>query len=83
MNGTFELEVSCDPFVANPTPAQVPSNWSVMPGSEQLTSGITSPFMWNFTGLAGYNYVRLTYLDASGGSASGTITLAQYNGKGN
>src|ERR1035437_2631974 len=75
VNGTFELEVSCDPFVAGPTAAQLPVNWSIMPDSEQLTGGITTPFTWNFTGLAGYNWVRLTYLDASGGSATGSITF--------
>jgi hypothetical protein len=82
VNGTFELQVSADPWVANPTAGQAPVNWSTMPGSVYTTSTITSPFTWNFTGLAGYNWVRLVYLDSSGGSATGTITSSTFNGKG-
>jgi hypothetical protein len=89
VNGTFQLQASADPvtkqnltFGGNGVVTYTPTNWSTIPNSVELTGSITSPFTWNFTGLAGYNYVRLQYTDASGGTATGTITSCTFNGKG-
>lgn len=89
VNGTFQLQVSSDRvtaadqvFGANGVVTYTPVHWSINPASVEPTASITSPFMWNYDGLAGYNYVRLQYLDASGGTATGTITACTFNGKG-
>jgi hypothetical protein len=78
--GTFQLEASSDPWVANPTTGQTPTNWTVVADS-QFTVTAAGNVMWNVSDIQ-YNYVRVQYLDSSGGTSTATITNATANLKG-
>lgn len=60
-------------------PSVAPVNWVTIVNSTfaVTTSGET---MWNVN-YAGYNYVRVQYMDSSGGTSTATMTII-FNGKG-
>jgi len=80
--GTLELQGSCDPSgdVASPLNAtNVPTNWTVILNSN---IAITGPGNYVFNVFhAGYNWVRLVYLDGSGGTSTAVLN-ARINAKG-
>ena len=84
--GSIKLQASADPETndtqynsTNLPPAVGPTNWADITGSTFLlaAAGVT---MWNVD-FAGYNYVRVTYTDTSGGVSTATMTIT-FNGKG-
>jgi hypothetical protein len=80
--GTVFLEASNDP-IANVLPGSpsitAPQNWSMIKSSDFVLSSSGST-MWNVKGIA-YNYVRVAYTDASGGTSTAQMTI-NFNGKG-
>lgn len=71
--GSFRLQCSGDRYnKTNP-----PANWTEVEGS---TVAITEAgdITWNFEGV-GFNWLKIIYTYTGG---SGTLTSAQYNGKG-
>lgn len=91
--GTLSIQASNDPETndtqtnqatvpgqppSNP-PSKAPTNWVTIANSTfaVTTSGET---MWNVNAV-GYNYVRVQYLDSSGGTSTATMTII-FNGKG-
>jgi len=85
-SGTLKIQASNDPETndtqTNSTglpPAVGPVNWVDIADSSfaVATSGET---MWNVRYI-GYNYVRVVYTDASGGTSTATMNII-YNGKG-
>ena len=83
-NGTFSLQASCDPVpqatTHSITAAPTPTNWTTISGSNQTVSAAGS-VIWNAQDIA-YNWVRVTYSDASSGSSTATITVSTFNSKG-
>jgi len=81
--GTIKLQACNDPDTNNtiPVPNNTanPTNWVDITGSSFVvtTAGET---MWNVRD-PGYNYVRVAYVDASGGASTATMTVV-FNGKG-
>jgi hypothetical protein len=85
--GTISIQASNDPetndtqsnTTTNLPPTQLPTNWVTITGS---TFAVTAAgeTMWNVS-YAGYNYVRVQYVDGSGGASTATMTII-YNGKG-
>lgn len=85
--GTVQIQASNDPETndtqynqaAAMPPSVGPVNWVTITNSPFVlsTSGET---MWNVRDV-GYNYVRVQYLDASGGTSTATATII-FNGKG-
>lgn len=81
--GTVKLQASNDPetndTMPNGVPAPVPTHWVDIDDSSfpVTTAGET---MWNVRYI-GYNYVRVVYLDSSGGASTATMTVI-FNGKG-
>ncbi len=75
--GVIHLEVSNDHWDCNPT--YVPGNFNTLSDSTfTLTSaGLTT---WNYNG-AGFNYVRVVYVDGSSGVSTATLTVTM-NAKG-
>lgn len=85
--GTVQIQASNDPetndtqinTTANLPPAVGPTNWVTIANSPfPVTSSGES--MWNVN-FVGYNYVRVQYLDSSGGTSTATMTII-FNGKG-
>lgn len=91
--GTIQLQASNDPETndtqvnmsygagQNPTnpPAVGPTNWATITGSTFMLT-MAGNEMWNVDGV-GYNYVRLQYVDTSGGTSTATMNII-FNGKG-
>jgi hypothetical protein len=91
--GTIQIQASNDPETndtqvnTNYGPGQTPTNPPAVGPTNWVTIA-NSPFpvssageeMWNVN-YAGYNYVRVQYLDASGGTSTATMTII-FNGKG-
>lgn len=85
--GTIQIQASNDPetndtqsnTTANLPPAVGPTNWVTITNSPFVvtTSGET---MWNVN-FVGYNYVRVQYIDSSGGTSTATMNII-FNGKG-
>ena len=44
------------------------TNWSTVPGSTVAAASAAGSHQWNFSGTAGYLYVRLVYTRTSGGT---------------
>lgn len=76
--GTIHLEASNDPFQAQP-PGYTPGNFNTIDNSTftVTTAGITT---WNYVGSA-FNYVRVSYVDTSGGSSTAHLEV-RMNAKG-
>lgn len=79
-NGTFKLQCSSDPVTQINTPPVAPTNWSDVATSSQAVSA-AGDYTWNVFEVM-YNWVRLVYTDASGGSSTAVLTSAVFNGKG-
>ncbi len=86
--GSFKLQSSCDPvtqasqvFGANGAVTWTPTNWTDITNST-FTVSAAGNLEWNYSQLAGYNYVRVVYTDTSSGNSTAVITVAQFNGKG-
>jgi hypothetical protein len=91
--GTVQIQASNDPETndtqvntsygpgQNPTnpPSTAPSNWVTITGSPFVVSS-SGESMWNVN-FVGYNYVRVQYIDSSGGTSTATMTII-FNGKG-
>lgn len=85
-NGTLKLQASNDPETndtqynsTNLPPAQGPVNWVDILDST-FTVSAAGEVMWNVDAV-GYNYVRVVFTDASGGSSTATMNII-FNGKG-
>lgn len=79
-NGSIKLQASNDPETndtqTNTTglpPAVGPTNWADIDGSN-FTVTTAQEVMWNVNAV-GYNYVRVVYTDASGGTSTATMTI--------
>lgn len=91
--GTIQIQASNDPETndtqvnmsygpgQNPTnpPAVGPTNWVTIANSPFAVSS-SGETMWNVN-FVGYNYVRVQYIDSSGGTSTATMTII-FNGKG-
>lgn len=85
--GTIQLQASNDPETndtqynqtANQPPSVGPTNWTTVTNSP-FTLTTAGNEMWNVDGVA-YNYVRVQYIDTSGGTSTATMTII-FNGKG-
>ena len=77
LNGSFKLQASCD---ANNS-GYDPVNWTDI-SDTATTISQDGDFMWNVL-YCMYNWVRLVYTDASGGTSTAILTTATFNGKGN
>jgi hypothetical protein len=92
-NGTVQIQASNDPetndtqtntptvlgqSLGNP-PSIAPVNWVTISGSPFIVTS-SGEQMWNVNAV-GYNYVRVQYIDSSGGTSTATMNLI-FNGKG-
>lgn len=81
ITGAFHLEGSADPMDIKPGNSIAPTvtNWTTIADS---TVSITSAgsYVWDVN-TAGYNYVRLVYVDGSSGTSNG-VCNARINAKG-
>ena len=85
--GTIQIQASNDPetndtqynTTVNLPPTQFPTNWVTITGSP-FTVTTAGEEMWNVN-FVGYNYVRVQYIDGSGGASTATMTII-FNGKG-
>jgi len=84
--GTLQIQASNDPETNdtqyNSTglpPSVAPTNWVTIANST-FSVASAGETMWNVNAV-GYNYVRVQYIDASGGSSTATMTII-FNGKG-
>lgn len=73
--GTFKLQCSVDANSGNINPV----NWTDIANTPFVVASAGS-FTWNVYDVM-YNWVRLVYTDASGGTSTAVLT-ATYNGKG-
>jgi len=79
--GSLKLQASNDPetndtqtnSTTNLPPTQVPVNWVDIANSSFAVSS-AGETMWNVNAV-GYNYVRVVYTDASGGTSTATMTI--------
>lgn len=78
--GAFKLQASTDAFVANPTAAQLPVNWTDIADST-FTVTAAGNVMWNVSDVQ-YNWVRVVYTDASSGASTAVISASAANLKG-
>ena len=81
-SGTIKLQASADPETNDTQPdlnALKPTNFVDIADSSFAISSAGST-MWNVRDVA-YNYVRVVYIDASGGTSSATMNVI-FNGKG-
>jgi hypothetical protein len=85
--GTIQIQASNDPetndtqynVAGNRPPSTAPTNWVTIANSPfSVTSAGES--MWNVQAV-GYNYVRVQYIDSSGGTSTATMNIV-FNGKG-
>jgi hypothetical protein len=91
--GTIQLQASNDPetndtqynvaSVSAPLggrpPAVAPSNWTTITNSPFVVTSSGIEF-WNVN-YTGYTFVRVQYIDGSGGTSTATMTIT-FNGKG-
>lgn len=85
--GTIKLQASNDPetndtqynTTESRPPAVIPTHWVDIDDSSFVLAS-AGETMWNVRDV-GYNYVRVVYTDASGGSSTATMTII-FNGKG-
>lgn len=84
--GSIKLQASNDPETndtqVNSTglaPSVAPSHWADITDSTFAVAA-SGEVMWNVNAV-GYNYVRVSYTDTSGGSSTATATII-FNGKG-
>jgi hypothetical protein len=79
--GTFKLQVSCDPPAQSPSePIGTPTHWTDLVNSAYAVNA-SGDYLWNVYDCM-YNYIRLVYVDTSGGTSTATITNATINAKG-
>ena len=78
--GSFKLQASSDPYVANPTALQAPSNWTDVADST-FTVSAAGNVMWNVSDIQ-YNWLRVVYSDTSSGMSTAIIADADANLKG-
>lgn len=76
LSGTFVLQVSGDPL--NPDNITPPTDWTPLANSSATVTS-AGVFIWNIDAPF-YNYVRVIYTDASGGTSNATCTI-EYNAK--
>jgi hypothetical protein len=79
--GTFKLQASDDVYPSVNQTNLANLNWSDIANSS-FTVAAAGNVMWNYSLLAGYNWVRVVYTDGSSGESTATITSATLNGKG-
>ena len=89
-SGTIQIQASNDPetndtqynTVSNPQrpPTVAPTHWVTITNSPFAVTTAGETF-WNVN-YAGYNFVRVQYIDASGGTSTATMSI-MFNGKGN
>lgn len=78
--GTVVIQASNDPETNDTQPStNRPTHWATIANS-QFTLTTAGNSMWNVHDVA-YNYVRLLYTDASGGTSTATASIV-VNGKG-
>lgn len=84
--GTVQIQASNDPETndtqynsTNLPPAVGPTNWVTITNSPFPTTA-AGEFMWNVNAV-GYNYVRVQYLDSSGGASTAIMDII-FSGKG-
>lgn len=78
-NGTFKLQGSSDSSLIQNRQGTWPVNWTdIVDSSSTVTTGNTG---WNVTDVM-YNWVRVVYTDASGGTSTAVLSAATFNGKG-
>jgi len=81
--GTIKLQASNDPETNDAQPLGIPfpppTHWVDITNSSFAVSS-SGETMWNVSEVA-YNYVRVVYIDASGGTSTATMTVI-VNGKG-
>lgn len=85
--GTIQIQASNDPetndtqinTTANLPPAVGPTHWVTIANSSFPLSS-SGETMWNVN-FVGYNYVRVQYIDSSGGTSTATMDII-FNGKG-
>ena len=81
--GTLKLQVSSDPVPQGPPnviPPFEPTHWSDLTDSPFAITA-AGDYMWNVYDVM-YNWVRLVYTDASGGTSTASITSLVINCKG-
>lgn len=78
--GTFSLQGSCDPIPQARIEEIAPTNWSTIINSSIAVSAAGN-LMWNVADI-GYTYVRVVYVDTSGGTSTAIIAACNFNGKG-
>lgn len=85
--GSLKIQASNDPetndtqynTTAHQPPAVGPTNWVDIANSSFAVNS-AGETMWNVN-FVGYNYVRVVYTDASGGTSTATMNII-FNGKG-
>jgi hypothetical protein len=77
--GTFKLQASCDSCLIADFP-NFPTNWQDITDSP-FTVSSAGDYVWNVFDVM-YNWVRVVYTDASGGTSTAVITSCTFNGKG-
>lgn len=77
--GTLKLQASSDPEEFGPPNNFIPTNWTDVANSSVSISA-SGNFMWNVFDVS-YNWARMVYTDASGGTSTALLT-AVFNGKG-
>lgn len=79
-NGAFKLQASNDSSLVSSHQGTWPVNWNDIANSTVTVTTDGSVF-WNVTDVM-YNYVRVVFTDASGGTSTAIMTTATFNGKG-
>lgn len=80
-SGVLKLQASCDPSSSNIVLADVvPTNWSDV-SLTPITISSAGNYLWNVQGCM-YNWVRLAYVDNSGGTSTAVLTSAILQSKG-
>lgn len=77
--GAFKLQGSSDSSLTQNHQGTWPINWTDIDDSSTVVT--TSSLGYNVTDVM-YNWVRLVYTDASGGTSAAILTTATFNGKG-
>lgn len=79
-NGTFKLQCSADHSSLGPPGSYTPTNWSDITDSPLVVTAAGN-YTWNVYDSM-FNWVRLVYTDASGGTSIAVLNDATFNGKG-
>lgn len=79
-NGTFKLQASVDSNLNQNHQGTWPVNWIDVANSAIVVTTDGS-IVWNVTDVM-YNWVRIVFTDASGGTSTAVMTSATFNGKG-